>query len=202
MTGKQGDVYTISDSTFRDDFTVSKEALDDEASGYFLVAAGPLPPGWTAVSREEGQMSGAKETSRIATMMTNVQKRDVLEWPTIPSTSSWPASSSEDTPIWYQAGYGPDMSFHIAYNQADAYQYQGTLKHYSGFGPQWTYDYVAFVNYNPSTPHWPASALVYEQGGGVKRYTFPHLCPAGSSRDQSSVGDGYQPPRIPRMAVR
>ena len=47
--------FLVKDPTFTDDFVVSPSALDQEASGYFLVRAGALPPGWRSVPPQEAQ---------------------------------------------------------------------------------------------------------------------------------------------------
>ena len=61
--------YLVQDSTFGEDISVSAETLDEEASGYFLIPAGPLPAGWRAVGAAEGakiwgrgDTGGSKET--------------------------------------------------------------------------------------------------------------------------------------------
>ena len=46
--------YEVQDPTFGDEIWVTREVLDKEASGYFLVPAGVLPAGWHSVSPEEG----------------------------------------------------------------------------------------------------------------------------------------------------
>ena len=51
---KVGSTYHIVDPTFGEDLWITREALDAEASGYFLVPEGPLPAGWTAVEDPEG----------------------------------------------------------------------------------------------------------------------------------------------------
>src|SRR5258707_11618124 len=46
--------YLVQDATFGEELWASREALEDETSGHFLVPAGPLPSGWHAVSAQEG----------------------------------------------------------------------------------------------------------------------------------------------------
>ncbi|MFA7484168.1 MAG: hypothetical protein WC314_26975, partial [Vulcanimicrobiota bacterium] len=50
--------YSVEDDTagfLRDEVRMTKDVLDEEASGYFLIPPGPLPPGWRSVSEEEGK---------------------------------------------------------------------------------------------------------------------------------------------------
>src|SRR5213594_930210 len=41
--------YLVQDPTFGDEFWVSRAALNQEASGFFLVPAGPLPESWQTI---------------------------------------------------------------------------------------------------------------------------------------------------------
>ncbi len=51
---QQDEHYLIQDPTFGDEFWVSRTALDEQSSGYFLVPAGNLPAGWRSVTAAEG----------------------------------------------------------------------------------------------------------------------------------------------------
>ena len=55
---ERGDRLLLEDDTFASTYGrqiwISKKALDEESSGYFLVAAGPLPEGWQSVGMQEG----------------------------------------------------------------------------------------------------------------------------------------------------
>src|SRR5207247_7572389 len=46
--------YLVQDPTFTDNIWVSRTALEDEGSGYYLIPEGPLPKGWQPVAGEEG----------------------------------------------------------------------------------------------------------------------------------------------------
>jgi len=52
--------FLAQDPTFGNDIWITREALDDEGSGYFLVARGALPSGWQGVSDEQGDMIWGK----------------------------------------------------------------------------------------------------------------------------------------------
>ena len=45
--------FLLQDPTFRNDIWLGQQALDREASGYFLVPAGALPSGWTGATAAE-----------------------------------------------------------------------------------------------------------------------------------------------------
>ena len=56
MLETNGDRFLIRDVTFRGSVMMSPAALEEEASGYFLVPQGPLPAGWRPVSEQEAQV--------------------------------------------------------------------------------------------------------------------------------------------------
>lgn len=47
--------YHLQDPTFGNDVWVTQQALEEETTGYFMVAQGDLPEGWRPVSGEEGK---------------------------------------------------------------------------------------------------------------------------------------------------
>ena len=57
ITGVKNGKYELKDPTFdyKSRMLLSAKALDSETDGYFLVPAGPLPSGWSTVSRAEGE---------------------------------------------------------------------------------------------------------------------------------------------------
>jgi len=60
---EQAGRYLVQDPTFTDDISVTQAALDEEASGYFLIPAGALPQGWRPVREAEGRGIWGKGTT-------------------------------------------------------------------------------------------------------------------------------------------
>ena len=56
---QSGGLYEVQDPTFGENIRVTRATMDEEASGYFVVPAGPLPKGWRKVTSAEGELSGA-----------------------------------------------------------------------------------------------------------------------------------------------
>ena len=54
MVRREGDRYLLQDPTFRNDVWVTRAALEDECSGYFLIPPGVLGQGWRTVGDTEG----------------------------------------------------------------------------------------------------------------------------------------------------
>src|SRR5262249_35641958 len=48
MVQQEGDRYLLQDSTFGNDTWATREVLETETSGYFLIPSGELAPGWRA----------------------------------------------------------------------------------------------------------------------------------------------------------
>ena len=55
ITRQEGDRYLLQDPTFGNDVWVTREALEAETSGYFLIPPGELARGWRAVEAQEGE---------------------------------------------------------------------------------------------------------------------------------------------------
>ena len=177
------DQYVIRDSTFIDDLVVSEHALNDEASGYFLVEAGPLPPGWRAVSSDEASKVWGKGRCRNVNDKKTCPKADCgcggSRQMAIYNVSLLTISLNlEDTPAWYEPGFGPSVDFVVSYHQRDAYQPAGLP--YSNLGPLWSHNFVGFVTYNAGTKYWPSTVQVYNRDGGVVDYYFPEYSGSGT----------------------
>src|SRR5262249_51211367 len=54
MLRREGDRYLLEDPTFGNTVWATRQALDQETSGYFLIPSGPLPKGWRTVEVKEG----------------------------------------------------------------------------------------------------------------------------------------------------
>lgn len=65
ITQKQGEHFRLEDPTFGSQHLhlLSKSAIEAESDGYFLVREGKLPPGWTAVGKEEASNVWGKGNS-------------------------------------------------------------------------------------------------------------------------------------------
>ena len=73
-----------------------------------------------------------------------------------------------DIPVGYAPPRGPRVDFKVTYNQRESFQ--PTTFTYSNFGPKWTFDYLSYVEDDPSNAL--ADAYVYARGGGQE--TFAH----------------------------
>jgi RHS repeat-associated protein len=167
LVEREGDRYLVHDPTFGNELWVTQAVLDQEATGYFLVRAQPLPAGWRAVSDEEG--SGIWGKGYPA----GVNSADSSP-PPPPTPCDGMAVAQigkmlanvivQDTPLWYAPPKGPRVAFELAYNSREAFQPQ-TFS-YSNLGPKWTVGWLSYVTDDPSNPS--AAVTVYLPKGGVE----------------------------------
>jgi RHS repeat-associated protein len=174
---QQGDRYLIQDPTFQNDVWATKQVLEDESSGYFLVPPGNLKEGWHAVGAAEGSTIwgkgnvGDKDHKRTG-------HQDLLRPdPCIRKLEKGMAVSNvhlmlvslniEDEPVGYSPPVGPAVTFPITYNQREASQ--PTTFTYSNFGPKWTFDWISYITDNPLSP--AADVNYFVMGGGTDTFT-------------------------------
>jgi RHS repeat-associated protein len=169
IVDKMNGRYLIQDTTFGDDIRMSPATLDEEASGYFLVPAGPLPEGWRAVSSSEGDtVWGRGNTgSNHETGDTGAKNCDCGGMTTATVEPQVVGLQLRDRPVGYTPPVGPDIRFEIYYSHRDTQQ-PATFS-YSNFGPKWTFTWLSYIT---DTVNTNAQALLYRRGGGNEPYTF------------------------------
>jgi RHS repeat-associated protein len=167
--------YLVQDPTFTDDLWVTRAALDDEASGYFLVPAGPLPEGWQAVDEEEGKTIFGKGNTN-ASDPDRTKKCDKK----VPNCGGQGTPMAQyavhtmlvslnivDTPVGYAPPRGEPVRFEVTYNQREANQ--PSIFTYANLGPKWTFDWLAYITDDPNIPS--ADASYFTTGGGTERFS-------------------------------
>ncbi|HEV2804206.1 MAG TPA: RHS repeat-associated core domain-containing protein [Chthoniobacterales bacterium] len=77
--------------------------------------------------------------------------------------------SIEDTPVGYTPPRGPRMNFTVTYNQRETQQ--PAVMNYSNLGPNWTFNWLAFVWDDPQVGYRPENT-VYMRGGGSQTYSL------------------------------
>lgn len=149
-------------------------AVDDEASGYFLVPAGALPAGWRSVGQSEAEGirgKGNPPYKDAKALGPNDKKCGDDKCPKgMPRASVHAMLVSlhlEDIPVGYNPPAGPSAEFAVSYSQRDDVQ-SGTINH-SSLGPRWTPHWLSYVTYNPNNAS--ADAILYTRGGGQEIYT-------------------------------
>jgi RHS repeat-associated protein len=178
MVRREGDRYLLQDPTFGNSSWATKQALEAETSGYFLIPPGPLPKGWRTVdAAESGTIWGKGQTGG------NDPKNTT---PNDPRTASQPCSFNQppmavpsillmlvslnlvDEPVGYSPPVGPVVRFTVRYNHRDAFQPANFT--YSNFGPKWTSDWISYITDSPD--HSTNAVYYYARGGGTR--SFPN----------------------------
>jgi RHS repeat-associated protein len=175
LVREENGLYLVQDPTFGNDTWMSRRALEAEASGYFLVPPGKLPPGWRTVSDTEGaRVFGKGQTSTSdPKATTGCDKKSGCA--SSPLGAMAQASTHlmlvslniEDMPVSYRPPVGYPIGLRVTYNQREANQ--PALFSYSNFGPKWTFNWFAYILDNPSSPS--ANVDFYTTSGGALPFT-------------------------------
>jgi RHS repeat-associated protein len=177
----RSDRYLLQDPTFGNDVWLSKETLESESSGYFLIPQAELKPGWRAVQAQEGKAVWGKGL----TGNNDPGPHGPCD-PASPGGGSCPKDGGDckglavsrvhlmlvslninDEPIGYTPPVGPSVRFTIRYNQRDATQPANFL--YSHFSLKWTFDWLSYITDDPTNPF--IDLAYYIMGGGTRTFT-------------------------------
>jgi RHS repeat-associated protein len=169
--------------------------LDAEASGYFLIPAGPLPMGWQAVSEAEGNSVWGKGVPNQVDP-TRTRPYDPTTCPDGGGGGLTVASAQlmvcglhlKDTPLFYTPPKGPAVRFTLTYNQREAGQ--PTTFTYGNVGNLWTYGWLSYVQEAQSGApgNYTFTPTVYLMGGGSE----PYPSATSSTATLVSYGPQYQ----------
>lgn len=189
MVRQEGDRYLLEDPTFGNTVWATRQALEAETSGYFLVPPGDLPRGWRAVDAQEGAavwgkgQTGGNDPKPSGP--SDPKKPDPCgggKGMAVPNVHMMLVSLNIiDTPVGHEPPIGPSVNCTVTYNQREAFQPANFT--YSNFGPKWTCDWIAYITDNPQSPS--ANVNQYLRGGGTREFT------GFTSNSQSFVSQQY-----------
>jgi YD repeat-containing protein len=171
---KQDRRFLVQDPTFGDELWVSRAALDEETSGYFLVSGDYLPEGWHAVGDAEGNTVWGKGNTGTDNPQ-NYKPTDLKahEFCPVQRMADYNihlmlvSLNITDSPVGYTPPRGPEVQFQVTYNHRESMQ--PSVFSYSNLGPKWTFDWLSYIKDDPSNPI--ASAYLYVRGGGEETYS-------------------------------
>ncbi len=181
LVERDGDNYFLVDRAMQFQGWVSRGAIDEQASGYFLVASNALPSAWTLVTEAEGR---------------NIFGRDGLHGqepngPNSPDCNPGAGGSSgggcgmprysfnaklaavriEDTPLGYTPPVGPPIFFRVAYKDLDDSK-PATTPNFSNVGRVWAVDWITWIDHVPGNLTASSRVTVHVAGGGTEISTY------------------------------
>lgn len=178
--------YRVAAQALGVELWMSPQALDEEASGYFLVSEdAKLPQGWTeaAASQADGENAGC-----VWIMPNRATCKNCTAKPGMATYGFMEAVAGllvSDLPIGYQPAFGPAVQFSMTYRQWR--EEMPATYTFSNLGRRWSHAFMGWVEDDPSDPY--ASARAYRPGGGREDYL-------------SFDGQAYAPERTSRAVLR
>jgi RHS repeat-associated protein len=175
--------YLVQNPLFEAEMWVSRAALDEETSGYFLVPLSELPTGWQPVSRQKGNSvwgrcwTGVPDDQQTACYSEKVGGDSCPTCPCQDPPPGMPRYSFHtllvslnimDTPVGYTPPRGPAVRFTLTYNQREAHQ-PATFS-FSNLGPKWTFNWLSYVTDKADAVIYSGDAPVYLRGGGQEEF--------------------------------
>lgn len=188
---EEGGMYLLHDPILGQEMWMSRQALREEASGYFVIPGRSLPSGWRAVKSEDAakirgkcapchqEHPGAMKQCQSTTTCGSCKGLAVASFHLLLTNLT-----INDSPVGYSPSRGPSAHFQVTYNHRESLL--PAVFSFGNLGPKWTHNWTAYVQDNPAVPS--ASAILTARGGGYDIYT-------GFS------GDSYAPHRETRAVL-
>jgi RHS repeat-associated protein len=173
LVRKQGDKYLLQDPTFGNDVWATRQALEAETSGYFLIPSGALSKGWRSVDPDEGSsilgkgVTTGNDPGNTGTGDHKVGGGSCKAMAVHAVHLMLVNLNLSDEPVGYTPPVGPDVRFIVRYNHREAFQPANF--NYSNFGSKWTCDWISYLTDNPQNPG--ADMKYYSRGGGTRSFT-------------------------------
>ncbi len=189
--------YLMVDPTFRSEHWITKETLDEEGSGYFLVRSGALPAGWSVVGEEasshvfgKGVTSGADSNQTGDDSQKCKDKKCEKGMPDYNFDALLASLTVSDEPIPYTPAFGPDIPFKLSYNQREANLVDPP--EFTHFSPRWMCSWISYVEVTSSTPATPSSPpttviRISLSGGGSEGFSGVSVVKGPKALQSSAV---------------
>ena len=164
--------YLIQDPTFTDDIWVSRQALDEESSGYFVVPQGTLPGGWSSVDVTEGKTIWGKGTVGSKTPpppaglspSINGGSCDCHGMAVYDIDPNRINLMLRDNPVGYHPPVGMGVNFTASYSQQDMAAPSSPT--FSNMGHLWSCNWISYIIDDPNN----TNTSSYGPGGGTLTY--------------------------------
>jgi RHS repeat-associated protein len=189
LVGESGGRLHIVDPTFGQNLWISREALDAEASGYFLVDGSKFTNGWRVVDDSEaGGIWGRGETHDTDDPSDCTQEDggggDCNGMPVYTFGSVMASLRIKDTPIGYSMPVGSGVYFSVLYDQRRRGQPSSFT--FSNLGPKWSHNWMTYVEFAGSDPQ----TVTYHGSGGGQQ-VFTRRAPEANQPGTPGYAEGY-----------
>jgi RHS repeat-associated protein len=172
---QQGDRFFVVDPTFGVSRWISQQAIDAEASGYFLVPDGTLSNHWRTVTQAVAQTVWGRGVTGDSDPGATTPYDEMAD----PECDSRGMAiynmhlllvslHIEDTPVAFTPPRGPAINLTVTYNQREANQPANF--NYSNFGEKWTCNWFSHLTDNGTNA--PGDVQYYVAGGGTETFTY------------------------------
>jgi len=162
ITEKSGDSYRVKDFHLKFDSWVPAEAIESQASGYFMAPTSTkMPSGYAEVADAEAKAIYGRHCTHGRDDEGDDPPPNPPKCPTSPMTTYSfrlvnPGLQLFDTPTSYTPPYGPKVEFTVKYDQRSTVI--PDVQQSANFGPRWTYDYLSHIDLigtgTPSSSVW------------------------------------------------
>jgi RHS repeat-associated protein len=182
----------IDDPCLGGELWLSRDAFEEEASGYFLAPSTRGLDGWVDVADNEGSKISGKcapaNPSGAATGTNNHQVQcTTCQSPAGMVTFSFHmllgSLHLEDRPVGYTPPRGPAVQALVTYNQRESYKPQTYT--FANLGQRWNLIWIAWVEDDPNNP--TATAYAHKPGGGRETLSSFNGTSYAPDRDMQSV---------------
>ena len=173
LVEERGGRLRLDDPLLGGEIWMSREAFEEESSGFFLVPQARLPKGWRAAERNETEIIRGKCLYAVGDTG-GTRPPDICE-PCQGGGSGMAtygfhllraSLSITDSPVGYAPPVGPDVRFHVSYHQRE--YGQPTAFFYSNLGTRWVHDWMSYIEDDPTAVGDPI--VLYPRGGGSEPY--------------------------------
>jgi RHS repeat-associated protein len=165
--------FRFNDPLLGGEVWMSREAFEEEISGFFLLEQGRLPDGWRSATRGEAEPVRGKCVYAYWGLGGN-KKNDVsgascprgagMAWFTFHTMLA--SLSIVDSPVGYAPPLGPSAHFVVTYNQREAGQ--PSTFYFSNLGARWSHNWLSYIEDDPTNVGDPI--VLYAAGGGYEDY--------------------------------
>ncbi|WP_026603574.1 RHS repeat-associated core domain-containing protein [Methylomonas sp. 11b] len=166
--------YHIQDPIFGQDLWVTRDAIDQEASGHYLVPTNKLEAGWHKIQLAEADKlygmgyTGNNDPNQVGSQGDPTKPGKCNGGMCDYNFSEMAVSLNfSDIPVGYRPPKGPEVFTTLTYNQRDADQ----PANFSFFNvsQKWSLNWLTYIQDNPTSPG--ASVSRYAAGGGSYDYS-------------------------------